>query len=103
MAAGQSARVSSQGEPMKRICVDLDGICADFLGGVWPEYYAQGGDTNISTKDVTDFYELDKLPYGDRILPIFHTPGFLRNLKIIPGARAPLQLLADCGFEIVIV
>ena len=85
-----------------RVLCDLDSICADFFGGIWPEYYRQGGDSTIGTKDVAT-WDFVGIPQKELIEPIFHKVGFFAGLNLIPGARAGLQLLTDLGHEILIV
>jgi 5'-nucleotidase len=85
-----------------RILVDLDSIVADFMGGIWPEYWRQTGHQEIGTKDVKT-WDWQGIPGSELIRPIFTAPGFFAGLQPMPGAISALKMLQALGNEVFIV
>ncbi len=89
-----------------RIIVDMDGILADFMGGIWRTCQARYGVAG-DTEKVTSFYHLSNglekpLPDGERLDDLFHQPGFFAALEPLSGAQEAMRALVDEGHEVVI-
>lgn len=87
------------------ILVDQDNTLADFDGAflnLWREKYPQR--FFVPTDQRRNFYVKDDYPtelHRD-MEEIYTTPGFIRNLPVIPGAQAAIKEMLELGNDVLI-
>lgn len=95
-----------------RILVDMDGIVADFIGGLWEEIGLDFGElvaSKCSAERIVDFYGLERgvapehRAWVGNVDDYFRRAGFFYGLKPIEGALDALRDLIDAGHEVCIV
>lgn len=88
------------------IIVDLDGVCADFIGaysqtGLVPTYNRLSGES-VGIEDFKNWDMKGAVKNPELLTYIFHNPGFFRKLALIDGCSYALQRLMSLGHEIFI-
>jgi len=86
------------------IVVDLDGVCADFIGaysqqGLVPTYNRLSGET-VAIEDFRSWDMKDAVKNPELLTYIFHNPGFFRRLAPIEGCSYALKRLMHNGHKI---
>lgn len=84
------------------ICVDLDGIAADFFKDLLQQYNALTGESS-SVEDIVSWEMGDCVKYPSVLREVFHTPGFFRNLSPVAGAVEALREMVNMGHTVHIV
>jgi 5'-nucleotidase len=88
-----------------RVLVDMDGVLADFERGFLTKWRARYPDKlSIPIAERTDFYILDQYPsaFSPLIKEIMYEPGFIRELRPIPGAIEAMEAMVAAGIEVFI-
>lgn len=75
-----------------RILVDLDCICADFLGALLAIYNKETGES-VTVAHIDDYNMCGVVNNPELLEQIFRRPGFFRQLPLIPGAAESLREL----------
>ena len=76
---------------MKSILVDMDGVLADVYSCFFDLYEQESG-KRLSVKDVAGKLEADAFPNQIRWVT---TPGFFRNVPVMPGSYSGLRQLNE--------
>lgn len=89
----------------KIILVDMDGVLADFDRGfikAWKKNFPNHPQVPIKKRKA--FRLVDTYPDGleKEIRGIISSPGFFKNLKLIPGGKEALKKMQDLGHEVLI-
>jgi 5'-nucleotidase len=86
------------------ILVDLDGICADFMGTLVDMYntYEAEDDQGVELESCKGRLP-DWTPMGKDLWKYVNAPGFYSQLPPLPGAVDALERLKDAGHEVVIL
>ena len=94
---------------MKRqldIIVDLDGVCADFLGAYSPQglmpIYNKLSKENVKIEDFRTWDMKEAVKNHELLTYIFHSPGFFRKLQAIDGCGYALRRLIRNGHNVYI-
>jgi 5'(3')-deoxyribonucleotidase len=83
---------------MKRILVDMDGVLADVYSRFFEQYAKETG-LKKTMKEITGLKEEEAFP---EILRWVNTPGFFRNMPVMPGSQRVLKLLNET-YEIMVI
>lgn len=88
------------------IIVDLDGVCADFIGayspqGLIPIYNRLSGES-VQVEDFRTWDMKDAVKKPELLNYIFHAPGFFRHLEPIHGSGWALRSLMRRGHDVFI-
>ena len=82
----------------KRILVDMDGVLADVYSRFFDLHEEESGQ-RLSVKDIAGLLEAEAFPNQ---LKWVTTPGFFRNVPVMPGSREGLKRLND-NFKVIVV
>lgn len=82
----------------KRILVDMDGVLADVYSSFIDLHEKESGQ-RLSVIDIAGLLEAEAFPNQIKWVT---TPGFFRNVPLMPGSREGLKRLND-GFEVIVV
>ena len=88
------------------IVVDLDGVCADFIGayspqGLVPIYNRLSGE-GVQIEDFRTWDMKGAVKRPELLTHIFHAPGFFRHLEPIEGSVWALRSLMRRGHDVLI-
>jgi 5'-nucleotidase len=83
---------------MRRILVDMDGVLADVYHRFFELHKGESGEP-LSIQNIIGLKEEEAFPNQ---LKWVNTPGFFRNVPVMPGSRQGLMRLND-NFEVVVV
>jgi 5'(3')-deoxyribonucleotidase len=89
-----------------RVLMDVDGVCADFVGGVIALVdEISGKKVQRETLNRWDIFPLLPLSVEERA--VFHSriqkPGFCDSLKMLPGAKEGINAIKRMGIQVVFV
>jgi 5'(3')-deoxyribonucleotidase len=88
------------------IVVDLDGVCADFLGAYSPQglvpLYNKLSKEKVKIEDFRTWDMKDAVKNNELLTYIFHSPGFFRDLQPIEGCGYALRQLVGKGHNVFI-
>jgi 5'(3')-deoxyribonucleotidase len=82
----------------KRILVDMDGVLADDYSRFFDLHEEESG-VRLSVNDIAGLLEAEAFPNQVKWVT---TPGFFRNVPIMPGSREGLKQLND-NFKVIVV
>lgn len=85
-----------------RVLIDIDGICADLLGGFIRVARHNLGMEGLSVEKVTDF-DLSTVVPRTVVDSVFSWPQFFLSLDPLPGARWAIERIAERGHEVVLI
>jgi dimeric dUTPase (all-alpha-NTP-PPase superfamily)/uncharacterized HAD superfamily protein len=94
-------------EHTKLICVDLDGVIADWSRGIYDWYhgrdsYYEDGYRHHSSYDIGCLFDLDKVE-AEKLKLDFMLTGQFRKLPVVANADWGMQELKDMGYKLAIV
>ncbi len=84
------------------ILIDQDGVLADFDSGFAQAWLARTGRPALAAAQRRHFYIQDDYPQaqGAEVAALLQTPGFYRQLPMMPGAQAAVAALRARGDEV---
>lgn len=83
------------------ICIDVDGVCADFMEAVLSFINTQHG-TNFKNEEMWDDFRVVLKQYHDTPLENFiKSQGFCQLLKVIPGSQEFVEKVRRRGHRVI--
>lgn len=87
------------------VLIDQDGVLADFEQGFLDAWRSRYPDRPfIPPADRTTFYIRDQYPakFHADVMGIIESPGYYRNLPIVPGAKTAVEAMCAAGHQVYI-
>jgi len=85
------------------VLMDVDGVVADFVGGVLNELHDRGIAKDKDLVSIGPRHMFDYLSDEEAVVArqIINAPGFAQRLGTVPGARYGVEQLVSMGFQVV--